>query len=76
MMKKILAKTALIGLAAVLVSCFGQHNKYPSTGANLESARVYGMRGAEPLQLPTEYPDPEIETLERIEDIRTKLFPE
>ncbi len=75
-MKKILVRVALGASVILLSSCFGQHNEAPSEGVNLDSERVYGVRGGEPKQLANQYPDPTPETLERIENIRNKMFPE
>ena len=75
-MKRKFLYLSLIAGSLLLGSCFGQHNKAPSEGVNLDSKRVYGERGGEPMQLKNEYPAPTIETLERIDNIRTQLFPE
>ncbi|MFT5618756.1 MAG: hypothetical protein ACI85I_001991 [Arenicella sp.] len=59
-------------------SCMKDQNKapYEIEGVNLESERIYGGgEGADPRQLAKKYPDPTDETLTRIENIRTKLYP-
>ena len=73
-MKKFLSIIA-VGAALLLSSCMGEQNKAPSKGINLDSERVYGVRGQDPKQLANKYDDPSDMTLNRIEDIRTKLFP-
>ncbi len=75
-MKRKLLYFSMVAGMFMLASCFGQHNKAPSKGVNLDSERVYGERGADPKQLKNEYPAPTVETLERIDNIRTQLFPE
>ncbi|WP_168881166.1 hypothetical protein [Flammeovirga agarivorans] len=75
-MKKFFIYSSVLALLATLTSCFGQHNHAPNPGVNLNSKRIYGpSRSAEPVQLENEYPKPDSELLMRIEDIRTKLFP-
>lgn len=75
-MKRNLLYFSMIAASFLLASCFGQHNNAPNKGVNLDSKRVYGERGGEPMQLKNEYPAPTVETLERIDNIRTQLFPE
>ncbi len=75
-MKRKVLHFSMIASVFLLASCFGQHNQAPSKGVNLKSERIYGERGGEPKQLPNQYPDPTPETLDRIENIRERLFPE
>jgi hypothetical protein len=76
-MKKIIAQLLFLAALPLLSGCFGQHNKAPNEGVNLDSKRIYGeSREAPPRQLPNQYPDPSAETMDRIQKIRDKMFPE
>ena len=61
----------------LLTSCFKQHNKAPSKGANLQSERIYGeSREAPPRQLQVTWPDDESgEIQKRALAIQEKLYP-
>ena len=76
-MKKYLNVLA-IAIVISLSSCFGDHNKapYDIDGVNQDSEWVYGDgKEAQPRQLPATYPEATEETLNKIEDIRNKLYP-
>ena len=76
-MKSIFLKLIVFVGIISLASCMGKQNQAPSKGENLDSERIYGIRGAEPRQLPTKYPaDEDGSVAERIEKIREKLYPE
>ena len=65
----------LVGLLS-LGACLGKHNQAPNKGVNLDSERVYGVRGAEPKQLPNKYPEDEDGSVsDRIAKIREDLYP-
>ena len=74
-MKKFLNIVVALTAVVIMSSCMGDHNQAPSEGVNLDSERVYGVRGGEPKQLKNEYPEVTDETSEKIENIREKLFP-
>lgn len=74
MKKNILGVVAVLALFS-LSSCFGDHNKAPSKGINLENTRIYGEKGAPAKHLANQYPDPSPQTLERIQKLREKMFP-
>ncbi len=75
-MKNKLMNFAFCTLLLTLSSCFGQHNKAPSLGVNLDSERIYGEKGGAPRQLANKYEDDASGvTAERISAIRNSLFP-
>lgn len=75
MEKRILYFLAVVS-SLMFASCFGQHNEAPNKGVNLKSVRVYGDRNDEqPKQLKKKYPPATMETLERIANIKEKLYP-
>ncbi|MDW7694745.1 hypothetical protein R9C00_08330 [Flammeovirgaceae bacterium SG7u.111] len=75
-MKNNIIKTALIlALPILLSSCFGQHNNAPNEGVNLDSERIYGVKGGEPRQLQLTYPDDDGTQAMRAIKIREKLYP-
>ena len=65
----------VVGIVS-LSACMGQHNQAPSEGANLDSDRVYGQRGADPRQLPNKYEEDDGTQADRIIAIQAKLYPE
>ncbi len=59
-----------------LTSCFGQHNTFPSKGVNLDSERIYGVRGGDPKQLNDVHPEDKGDVMKkRATSIREKLYP-
>ncbi|MCS7005627.1 MAG: hypothetical protein NZM38_09925 [Cytophagales bacterium] len=75
-MKQILICALSIGLIIGLTRCIpGEHNTAPNKGVNLDSERIYGIKGGEPLQLKNKYPDDDGTVAERVEKIRNKMFP-
>ena len=75
MKKQLLNLGLLFGVILLLSSCFGQHNKAPNPGVNLESERIYGEKGAEPRQLSLKYDADDGTVADRIVKIREKLYP-
>ena len=73
-MKNIL-RFSIIGTAFLLTSCFGQHNNAPNPGANLDSERIYGVKGADPKQLEYTAPEDDGTVGARIREINSKLYP-
>ncbi|PWJ43409.1 hypothetical protein [Sediminitomix flava] len=75
-MKKNIVRVAAAGLLLSLTACFGQHNKAPNPGVNLDSKRIYGeTREAKPRQLAKEHNTADLETTKRINEIRNELYP-
>jgi hypothetical protein len=73
-MKQVFKMAALAG-TLLLASCFGQHNSAPNEGINLEDTRIYGEKGADPVQLKNKPPEDDGTMANRSLALRDALFP-